>query len=46
MDGLAAVGAASDIGSRNIDGNGFEQINIGVLKLRDDLRWRCFADFS
>src|SRR5271169_3750184 len=45
MNGLAAVGAPSDIGRGNIDSNRFEQIHIGVLKLRDHLRWRCFSIF-
>ncbi len=35
----------ADVGGGNIDGNGFEQINVGVLKLRDHLRWRRFAIF-
>ena len=45
MNGLAAVGAPPDVGSGNVDRNRFEQINIGVLKLRDHFRRRSFSIF-
>ena len=45
MNGLAAVGAAANVGCGNIDGNRFQQIDGCVLQLRDDLRWRCLAVF-
>jgi hypothetical protein len=45
MNGLAAVGAAANVGCGNIDGNRFQQIDGCVLQLRDDLRRRCLAVF-
>src|SRR2546422_1836622 len=39
MDGLAAVRAAPNVGSGNIARDVFEQINGGLVKVRDDLGW-------
>src|ERR1700722_14507670 len=45
MNGLAAVGAAADVGRGDVDRNRFEQVDVGVLKMRDHLRWWCFSIF-
>jgi len=39
MDGLAAVRVAPNVGSGNIASDVFEQINGGLVKVRDDLGW-------
>src|SRR5467141_3704711 len=39
MDGLAAVRAAPNVASGNIARDVFEQINGGLVKVRDDLGW-------
>ena len=43
MNGLAAVDAAADVGRGDVDSNRFEQVDVGVLKMRDHLRWQCFS---
>ena len=38
---LTLVGAAADVGGRDVAGNIFEQVYVGAAKLRDELRrWR------
>ena len=37
---LTLVSAAANVGSGNVAGNIFKQIDVGTAQLRDELRWR------
>ena len=45
MDGLAAIGATANVGRGNVNSDGIQEINAGVMKMRDDLRRRMFRVF-
>src|SRR6266404_6809642 len=44
---LTLVGAAANVGGRDVAGNIFEQVHVGAAKLRDELRrWRIGIAFG